>query len=150
MRDFRSLPFHLRVVSLLGLLCLLAFSLLFSNLLFVTILSSLSPDSWRILLMAVNLLILGWTCLTVVRIYRARMAQSDGGPFPVSSWQRQVRAIVLWTALLLCALALAVFIPPAAAAFGLVFPVSMAATVVLFTARYVATESSRSMPTPGA
>src|SRR5689334_22534702 len=95
--DFRSLPFHLRVVGLLGLLCLLAFSLLFSNLLFVTILPSFSADSWRILLMAVNLLILGWTCLTVVRIYRARMAQSDGGPFPVSSWQRQVRAIVLWT-----------------------------------------------------
>src|SRR5258708_20739722 len=104
MRDFRSLPFHLRVVSLLGLLCLLAFSLLFSNLLFVTILSSLSPDSWRILLMAVNLLILGWTCLTVVLFYRARMAQSDGGPFPVSSWRRQERALLLCTALLLLSL----------------------------------------------
>src|SRR5258707_11254311 len=141
MRDFRSLPFHLRVVSLLGLLCLLAFSLLFSNLLFVTILSSLSPDSWRILLMAVNLLILGWTCLTVVRIYRARMAQSDGGPFPVSSWQRQVRAIALWTGLLLCALALAVFIPPAPAAFRLLFPVSMAADGAVFPTPPLATEN---------
>src|SRR5258708_10362999 len=126
MRDFGSLPFHLRVVSLLGLLCLLAFSLLFSNLLFVTILSSLSPDSWRILLMAVNLLILGWTCLTVVRIYRARMAQSDGGPFPVSSWQRQGRALVLWAALPPRGRALAVFIPPAPLPFGPLLPVPIA------------------------
>jgi hypothetical protein len=74
MRDFRRLPLHLRVVSLLGLLCLLAFSLLFSNLLFVTILSSLSPGSWHVLLMSVNLFVLGWTCRTVVRLYRARIA----------------------------------------------------------------------------
>jgi hypothetical protein len=149
MRDYRRLPSHLRVVSLLGLLCLLASFLLFSNL-FVTLLSSLSPDSWRVLLMAVNLLILAWTCLTVVRIYRARIALSEEGSFPLSYRQRHVRAFALWMALPLCALALAVFIPPTAAAFGLVFPVSMLATGVLVAARSVATESSRSLRTPGA
>jgi hypothetical protein len=150
MRDSPRLPWHLRVVSLLGLLCLLAFSLLFSPLLFVTILPSLSPDSWRVLLMALNLFALGWTFRTAVRIYRARIPRSDGGPFPTSSWQWQVRAIALWTALPLCALALVVFIPPTAAAFGLAFYASLLAAGALFMALAVATESSRSMPTPGA
>jgi uncharacterized membrane protein YbhN (UPF0104 family) len=149
MRDFRRLPSHLRVVSLLGLLCLLASSLLFSHL-FATFLSSLSGDSWRVLLMAVNLLIFGWTSLTVARNYRARIPQSDGGPFPLSSWQHQVWAIVLWTALPVCALALATFIPPTAAAFGIIFPATMLAMGVLVAAHSVARESNRSMHSPDA
>jgi hypothetical protein len=149
MREFPRLPSPLRVVNLLGLLCLLASSLLFSHL-FVTFLAALSSDSWRVLMIAVNLLILSGTCFTVVRSYRVRSAPSDGGPFPLSSWQSQVRAIGLRTALPLCALALAVFIPPTADAFGMVFPASMLAAAVLFIACYLARESSRSMRTPGA
>jgi hypothetical protein len=149
MRDFPRLPPPLRVVNLLGLLCLLASFLLFAHL-FVTFLAALSPDSWRVLMIAINLLILSGTCFTVVRSYRVRSAQSDRGPFPLHSWQSQVRAIGLWTALPLCALALAVVIPPTADAFGMVFPASMLAAVVLVTAHYVARESSRSMRTPGA
>jgi hypothetical protein len=149
MRDFPRLPSHLLVVSLLGLLCLLASLLLFSKL-FSTILQSLSPDSWRVLMMALNLLILGGTCFTVVRTYRARMLQSDGGPFPLSSWQSQVWAIVLWTAWPLCALALALFIPPTADAFGIVFPATMLAGAELLATRFLTRESSGPMRTPGA
>jgi hypothetical protein len=102
MPDFPRLPSHLRVVSLLGLLCLFASFLLFGKL-FSTILSSFSPDSWHVLMMGVNLLIVGGTCFTIVRTYRVRIPQANGGP--------------------LCALALAVFNPPTADAFGLVFPI---------------------------
>jgi hypothetical protein len=148
MPDFPRLPLHLRVVSLLGLVCLLASFLLFGKL-FSTILASFSPDSWRVLMMGVNLLILGGTFFTMVRTYRVRIPQVDGGPFPLSAWQSQVRAILVWMALPLCALALAVFIPPTADAFGVVFPVSMGAAMVMFVARFLARESSGEMRTPG-
>ncbi|HEV2457835.1 MAG TPA: hypothetical protein VGS80_05680 [Ktedonobacterales bacterium] len=149
MREFPRLPPPLRVVRLLGLLGLLASFLLFAHL-FDTFLAALSSDSWRVLMIAVNLLILSGTCFTVVRSYRVRSAPSDRGPFPLNAWQSQVRAIGLWTALPLCALALAVVIPPTADAFGMVFPATMLAGVELIVTRFLAGESSGSMRTPGA
>jgi hypothetical protein len=149
MRSFRRLPPLLRVVSILGLLCALGSSVAFAEL-FVTILRSLSADSWRVLMIALNLGILSGTCSVAVRTSNVHVRQPDEGPLPASSWQNQVWAIVVVTALPLCALALAVFIPPTAAAFGLVFPVSMFATVVLLAARSVGAQSSGPMRTPRA
>jgi hypothetical protein len=47
------------------------------------------------------------------------------GPFPLESWQSQVRAFVLAAALPIGALVLAVVIPPTSRAFEIVFPVSI-------------------------
>lgn len=149
MHDFPRLPSLLRVVRLLGLLCLLASSVLFWEL-FFRFLRSLSADSWRVLMIALNLLVLSGACFTAVRAYRARFRQPEGEPFPLGSWQSQVRAVLLVTAVLLCALALAVFIPPTSAAFGLVFPASMIAFVVLAVTHIVGMESSGPMRTPRA
>jgi hypothetical protein len=148
MRYFRRLPPLLRVVSILGLLCALAASVAFAQL-FVRILYSLSTDSWRVLMIALNLGVLSGACSFAVRTSSARLRQPDGRPLPASSWQNPAWAIVLVTALPLCALVLAVFIPPTAAAFGVVFPISMFATIMLLALRFGAA-SSGPMRTPSA
>ena len=115
MRSFRRLPPLLRVASLLGLLFPVAsLTLLVSWL--VTSLPSFSrsppePDFGRGLF-ALNLGLLGGACSCVVTTYSTRFRRPDRGPFPLGSWQSQMRAIVLLAALPLCALALALFIPP--------------------------------------
>ncbi len=66
MRSFRRLPPLWRVASLPGLLCALASIALFAEL-FAPILSSLSVNSIRVLMFALNLGILGWACSADVR-----------------------------------------------------------------------------------
>src|SRR5258708_14397815 len=113
MRYFRRLPPLLRGASILGLLSPLASLALLIPLL-VTSLPSFPrtpPDFGRRGIMALNLVLLGGAYSTVVNTYSTRFRQPDRGPFPLSSWQSQVRAIALGAALPSCALALALVAP---------------------------------------
>jgi len=80
----------------------------------------------------------GGACINVVNIYTMRFRQPDRGPFPLSSWQSQVRAIVLGATVPLCALALALVAPliplPLAFVFWVVTVVSPLGAVVLLIA----------------
>jgi hypothetical protein len=101
MRSFRRLPPLLRVASLLGLLFPLASLALLVPLL-VTSLPSFPltpPDFGRRGIMALNLVLLGGACSTAVNTYSTRFRQPNRGPFPLSAWQSQVRAIALGAAL---------------------------------------------------
>jgi hypothetical protein len=131
MRNFRRLPPVLRVASLLGLQFPLPLFtlLLISNRWFF-------PQSGvyasRVAVIALNLGLVGMTCAHVVQTYSARFRQPGSGPFPLEAWQSQVRAIVLPTALTICAIILAVIISPTSSAFEIVFPTSIAGAVVAF------------------
>jgi hypothetical protein len=149
MRDFRHLPPLLRVASILGLLFPLASIELFA-VVFAPTLSSLPVGSFRVLMIALNLLLLGWACSFAVRTYSARFRQPGGGPFPLDSWQSQVRAIVLLSALPLGALAVALVIPPTSRAFQIVFPISILGACVLIVAEVVYAANSGPMRTPRA
>jgi len=141
MRYFRRLPPLLRVASLLGLLFpLVSLALLVSVV--VTSPRSFSqlppePDFGRGLF-ALNLGLLGGACSCAVTTYSTRFRRPDGEPFPLGSWQSQLRAIVLLAALPLCALVLALFIPPTPPAFFLVSlldtAISLLGAVVLLAA----------------
>src|SRR5260370_42440786 len=113
---FCRLPPLLRVASLFGLRCSLAsITLLVSAL--VRSLRSLpksSPDFGREVVIGLNLVMLGGACSFAVNTYSTRFRRPDRGPFPLASWQSQALAIVLPAALPICALALAVVIPPTA------------------------------------
>lgn len=128
MRYFRRLPPLLRVASLLGLLFPLPF-LILPLYYFVQIMRS-SPTASeydaRLLVIGLNLGMVCMACSLVVRSYSKRFREpGTPGPFPLDSWQSQVRAIVLVAALAICALVLAVIISPTARAFQIVFPVSI-------------------------
>ena len=113
MRYFRRLPPLLRVASILGLLFPLASLALLVPLL-VTSLPSFPrtpPDFGRRGISALNLVLLGGACTVAVNTYSTRFRQLDRGPFPLSSWQSQVWAIVVGAVLPLCALALAMVAP---------------------------------------
>lgn len=135
MRRFRRLPPLLRVADILALLLALAAIALIVEA-FITSLSSV-PPRWPVdaLVIALNLGMLGGSCSFVVQTYGMRFRRPGGGPFPLDSWQSQGRAIVLLAALPLCALVLAVAIPPTASAFGIVFPISIIGACVLLGAR---------------
>jgi hypothetical protein len=140
MRYFRRLPPLLRVASLLGLLFPLASLVLLIPLL-VTSLPSFPnspPDFGRRGIIALNLGMLGGAFSVAVNAYSTRFRQPDRGPFPLSSWQSQVRAIALGAALPFCALALALVAPliplPLAFVFWGVTVVSLLGAVVLLMA----------------
>jgi hypothetical protein len=142
MRYFRRLPPLLRVASLLGLLFSLAalallVPLLFSGLWSFPWFPQVPSDFGRrgiIAIIAFNLGMLGGACTNVVNIYTMRFREPDLGPFLLSSWQSQVRAIVAGEALPLCALALALvalLIPlPLDFVFVVVAAISVLAAVV--------------------
>ena len=73
--------------------------------------------------------------------------QPDGESVQFGSWQRQVLALVV-TALPLCGLALALFVPPTAPVFELVFPVSILGAVVLLVLYLVGAARSEPMHPP--
>ena len=141
MRYFRRLPPLLRVASLLGLLFPLASLALLVPLL-VTSLRSF-PQSFSQVpsdfdhrgIIGLNLGLLGGACSVAVNAYSTRFRRPDRGPFLLSSWQSQVRAIVLAAALPSCALALALvalLIPlPLAFVLWVVTVVSLLGAVVL-------------------
>jgi heme/copper-type cytochrome/quinol oxidase subunit 1 len=141
MRYFRRLPPLLRVASILGLLFALASLALIAELgvSLVTSFPQSPADSNRVFgLVALNVGMLSGACSTAVNTYSMRFRRPDRGPFPLSSWQSQVRAIVLLAALPLCALALAVFAPliplPLDFLFLPVAAISLLAAVVLVVA----------------
>src|SRR5258706_2791119 len=118
MRYFRRLPPLLRVASILGFLFPLASIVVLLGLV-STILPSfpqLPGDAFRVLTIGMNLVLLGGACTVAVNTYNTRFRRPDRGPFPLASWQSQVLAIVLLAALPICALVLAVVIPPTALA----------------------------------
>jgi hypothetical protein len=157
MRYFRRLPPLLRVASIVGLLFVLtdlALLILLINSFVMDLLSS-SPHASRgvsrVGAIALNLSLLSLACSIVVNSYSRRFRQPDRGPFPLGSWQSQVRAILLLSALPLCAITLALFIPPTFLAFGVVFLLSLLALFVLFVwpvAALVGAASSGPMRTP--
>jgi len=53
----------------------------------------------------------GGACSCTVTTYSTRFRRPDGEPFPLGSWQSQLRAILLLAALPLCALVVALYIP---------------------------------------
>src|SRR5262249_23557670 len=95
-------------------------------------------------------------CFYAVTRYSTRFRQPDRRPFPLDSWQSQVRAILLLAALPLCALALAVlafFIPRTAVLLYDLVPFFQWACMVvsvqaLFVAYILAWRSRGSTPTP--
>lgn len=157
MRYNRRLPPLLRVASILGQLISLAtiaLAIVLAIVFFVTSQQSfpyLYLDSTRWVMIALNLISLSGACSVAVFTYNTRFLRPDGRPFPLDSWQSQVRAIVLLSALPLCALALVLFIPPTSRAFEIVFPITIIAAVVLFVAlTTVYAANNRPMRTPRA
>jgi len=114
MREFRRLPPLMRVVRIVGLLFILSgAALLITS--FVKSQSSAPPafgDSARVWIIAMGLLGLSLVCTFVCLAYRTRVGRPGLGPLPLDSWQSQVRAILLLSALPLCGIALALVIPP--------------------------------------
>jgi hypothetical protein len=112
-RNFRRLPPHLRVVSILGLLLsLVSLALLGSALIAKALSFPLALwDSDHIYLIGVNLSMLSLACTLVGNTYSVRFRHPDSGPFPLSSWQCQARTLALLAALPLCALALTTVSP---------------------------------------
>jgi hypothetical protein len=148
MRYFRRLPPLLRVASLLGLLFYLTALALLINYLVTGLYAHRDPS--RVPIIALNLLWLGSACSFAVNGYSTRFRRSDRGPFPLDSWQSQVRAIALLSALPLCGIALALVIPPTSLAFVVVFPISLLAAVVVIAAQIVGVASSGPMRIPRA
>ena len=136
LRHIPRLPPLLRVVSIVGLLLPLASLVL----LMLDFLSRLPSDSEfnRLLAIALNLTMLGVASTFAVGTYSKRFRRPDGGPFPLGSWQSQLRAILLLAALPSCALVVALFIPPTPPAFFLVslldIAISLLGAVVLLAA----------------
>jgi len=162
MRYFRRLPPLLRVVSIMGLLFFLtavALLILVINSSVMDLLSS-SPhafrDTFRLLGIGISLALLAQVCFFAVIGYSTRFRRTNRGPFPLDSWQSQVRFILLVSALPLCALALVVlagFIPPTPLDFSdlvgaLAAVVNVLAVVVLVVAYAVATASLGPTQTP--
>jgi hypothetical protein len=128
MRNFRRLPPLLRVASIFSLLGPLA------PLVWLIMSHSSSPQSGvyvdRVGAITVNLIVFGMVCTFAVHAYSTRFRQPDKRPFPLDSWQSQLRAILVPSALPFCALVWAVVIPPTAPAFWAVFPISIMGAVV--------------------
>jgi hypothetical protein len=152
MRSFRRLPPLLRVASLLGLLFYLTTLALLTDscIMFLSSFPHAYQDSSPMFIIALNLLWLGSACVFAVNGYSTRFHRSDRGPFPLDSWQSQVRAIALLSALPLCGIVLALVIPPTSLAFVVVFPISLLAAVVVIAAQIVGVASSGPMRTPRA
>jgi heme/copper-type cytochrome/quinol oxidase subunit 1 len=113
MRYFRRLPPLLRVASILGLLFSLASIVTLISALYTSLQTfpESPPDFRHVVGIGINLTMLGAACSSAVNIYNRRFRKPDRGHSPLSTWQRQVWAIVLLAALPSFALALALFAP---------------------------------------
>ena len=128
MRNFRRLPPLLRVASILGLLFPLGFFIAMVAVLVTSLASSHQSGFYpsRVAVIALNLGAVGGACTVAVHTYSMRFRQPGRGPFPLDSWQSQVRALLLSSALPIGALVLAVVSPPTSLAFGMiVFPITL-------------------------
>jgi ABC-type multidrug transport system permease subunit len=143
-RYFPRLPLLLRVAFIVGLLLPLAsLALLIEALILlieahITSLSAIPPhwsaDEESLGLIGVNLGMVSGACSFTVNTYSLRFRRSGTGPFPLTSWQSQVRAILLLAALPISALVLAAFIPSTSLAFIVVLLVSLLGASVLIVA----------------
>ncbi|MDE3230851.1 MAG: hypothetical protein KGO05_13310 [Chloroflexota bacterium] len=132
MTGFRRLPHILRVASLLRPLFPLG---LFAGIAYLVTAGAWShgPEAAyasRVAVFAMNLSVLGLGCAVIVHVYNSRFREPDRQPFPLESWQSQARAILALAATPVCALVLAIVIPPTARAFEFVFPVSLIGVIV--------------------
>lgn len=127
MTSFRRLPPVLRMASLLRPLFPLGLFAAFALIITAGAWSSSHAGVYasRVVVIALNLSLLGLGCTLVVRVYNLRFRQAGREPFPLESWQSQVRTILALAAIPVCTLVLAIVIPPAAGAFELVFPASL-------------------------
>src|SRR5262249_202650 len=71
----------------------------------------------RLYVIAANLGAVGAACFFAVTTYSRRFRRPDRGPFPLDSWQSQVRVIALLAALPLVAIVVVLILP-----LGLVLP----------------------------
>ena len=121
MRYFGRLPPLLQVAFIVGLMLLLTTAVvgIFAPVVWVFALiasqSSASPpwyfDPIRLFVIALNLGALGVACFFAVNSYSRRFRLSDQGPFPLDSWQSQVRVIALLAALPLGAIVVVLVLP---------------------------------------
>lgn len=136
MRNFRRLSPFARVTGALGFLLILA-SLTLSTVSVITFWSSnphTSADSSRTQLISMNLAMLGLVFITVLNANSPRVRQPDRQPFSPSSWQSQLRVIMLLGSLPIAALALATFITPTLGIYGLAFEMAMIAALAVVAA----------------
>ncbi len=127
MRDFRRLPPHLRGASRFERVFLLA-SLALLYLPFVVFLLSSphpSPDVIRLGIITVILGVLSTGCTFAAKAYSARFRQPDRATYAFGSWRGHMRAIALAAILPICALILAIVIPPSSRMFEIVFPITL-------------------------
>jgi len=131
MRHVRRLPPLLRIVRIVGLL-FIPTGIALGITSFVTNRWSAPHafgDSARVWVIAMDVLWLSMACNFICLAYVTRVGRPGLGPFPLDSWQSQVRAIVLLSALPLCGIALALVIPPTSAAVWIIIPLSLLATI---------------------
>ncbi|HEX8727628.1 MAG TPA: hypothetical protein VF739_03340 [Ktedonobacterales bacterium] len=89
---------------------------------------SSSPDAIsaaRFMVIALNLGVLGLGGFLVVHVYNSRVRQPTREPFLLETWQGQVKTLFALAAVPVCAITLAIAIPPTARAFQVVFPASI-------------------------
>lgn len=139
MRRFRQLPPFLRVVNILGIVCALSS-------LAVLVTMMVNWLGWHIhgpepafeyrfateqcfMLFGLNLGVLGNVSNAVIGAYARRFAPVPPTPLPLDSLHDQVRAVLLLSLAPLCAIALALVIPPESDWFGIVYGVSLLGAV---------------------
>ena len=144
MRYFDRLPPLLQVAVILGLMLLVAGIAVagFAPIVFVFALiasqSSASPpwylDPIRLFVIALNLVVVAFACFFAVISYSRRFRRPDRGPFPLDSWQSQVRVIALLAALPLGALVVVLVLPLGWPADFLAIGITLLAVVALLAA----------------
>jgi hypothetical protein len=120
MRSFRRLPPLVRVASIAGLLYLLASIGLLITYLVTGWWTSGTPP--HIIPLAVSPFYLGVACSLAEDFYRIGLPLPDRGLFWLDSWQSRVLAtVLLFVPLPLCALVLALILPPTLLAFLVIY-----------------------------
>jgi hypothetical protein len=140
MRYFRHLPPLLRVMSILGLLLPLASIAVLLGLL-IPLLTSfpvwpVEADSALGIAAPLSLGLLSGACAFVVNVYTLRFRRPGSGPYPLASWQSQVRWWGALAALPLGALTVAVFLPPTPL-LGFVLPLLILLAALVYLAAWV-------------
>jgi heme/copper-type cytochrome/quinol oxidase subunit 1 len=120
-RYFGRLPLLLQMAFIVGLMLLLTTAVvgIFAPIVWVFALiaseSSASPpwyiDPIRLFIIAANLGALSGACVFAVTTYSRRFRRPDRRPFPLDSWQSQVRVIALLAALPLGAIVVVLILP---------------------------------------
>ena len=130
-RYFLRLPPVLRVARIAGLLLALAALVLFLQMLPTWLSTSHWPaDFPQVFTIAWSLIALSLSCSLVVYPYDRHARRSGRGAVALDSWQSQVRALLVSTALPLCALVLAVVIPPTQPGYENIFFITILAMFV--------------------